>query len=304
MKKAIMLLIMCSLFWFSGPNKASAILLVDSGPAAAGGPNIFATDGIAQFLAQQFTLLTGATITEIAPFLGRIGTGPDPVVMVQVTNAIGPGTQPSNVFFQTLLTVNNPLPSAAFLPISTSFFLEAGTYFLVLSSDAELANSAVWGQDAPTDIGPDFRAFGPDINFAFPPASVFTGDFGDDLGLRISGDPISEALIDIKPGSDPNSINPRSRGVIPVAILTTDTFDATAMDPTTILFGATGTEASPMQSALEDVDGDGDTDMILHFKTEDTGILCGATSASLTGETSGGQRIQGSDSINTVGCKN
>jgi hypothetical protein len=109
--------------------------------------------------------------------------------------------------------------------------------------------------------------------------------------------------IDIKPGSFPNSINPKSKGVIPVAILTTGAFDATTVDPTTVLFGATGTETVPVHSALEDVDGDGDTDMILHFNTQDTGILCGDTAASLTGETFGGVAIKGSDSIKTVGCK-
>jgi len=98
--------------------------------------------------------------------------------------------------------------------------------------------------------------------------------------------------------------------VIPVAILTTSMaagesvdFDATTVDPTTVLFGATGSEAAPVQSALEDVDLDGDTDMILHFDTQDTGIVCGDTSASLTGETFSGQAIEGSDSIKTVGCK-
>jgi hypothetical protein len=109
--------------------------------------------------------------------------------------------------------------------------------------------------------------------------------------------------IDIKPGSFPNSLNPRSKGKIPVAILTTETFDATTVDPGTVLFGATGIEAAPVHSALEDVDGDGDTDLILHFNTQDTGIVCGDTSAFLTGETLDGQMIEGSDSINTVGCE-
>jgi len=109
--------------------------------------------------------------------------------------------------------------------------------------------------------------------------------------------------IDIKPGSYPNSINPKSKGKIPVAILTTGTFDATTVDPATVRFGATGTEAAPVQSALEDVNGDGDTDMILHFNTQDTGIKCGDTSASLTGQTLSGQAIKGADAIQTVGCK-
>jgi len=43
--------------------------------------------------------------------------------------------------------------------------------------------------------------------------------------------------IDIKPGSYPNSINPNSNGVIPVAILTTPSFDATTVDPLSVKFG-------------------------------------------------------------------
>jgi concanavalin A-like lectin/glucanase superfamily protein len=114
---------------------------------------------------------------------------------------------------------------------------------------------------------------------------------------------VTNVAIDITPGSFPNSINPKSKGTVPVAILTTNAFDATTVDPTTVRFGRTGTEAAPVQFALEDVDGDGDTDMILHFNTQDTGIVCGDTSASLTGETFGGQAIAGSDSIKTAGCK-
>jgi streptogramin lyase len=121
-------------------------------------------------------------------------------------------------------------------------------------------------------------------------------------GLTFSTSTPKRISIDIKPASFPNNINPRSAGVIPVAILTTDSFDATTVDWTTVRFGATGTEAAPVRFALEDVDGDGDIDMILHFTTQSTGIACGETSASLTGETFGGQMIQGADSIHTVGC--
>jgi hypothetical protein len=109
--------------------------------------------------------------------------------------------------------------------------------------------------------------------------------------------------IDIKPGSFPNSINPRNNGVIPVAILTTNTFNAATVSPTTVRFGPTGTEAAPVQFALEDVDGDGDVDLILHFNTEDTGIVCGVTSAAVGGRTTGGQPIRGTDSVRTVGCR-
>lgn len=109
--------------------------------------------------------------------------------------------------------------------------------------------------------------------------------------------------IDIKPATFSNSINTKSKGKIPVAILTTDSFDAASVDPTTVLFGATGIEAAPVHSSMEDVDGDGDLDMVLLFVTQDTGITCGDTSASLTGELFSGVRFEGSDSIETVACK-
>lgn len=87
-----------------------------------------------------------------------------------------------------------------------------------------------------------------------------------------------------------------------MAILSTSSFDATTVDPTTVHFGATGTEATSVHSSIEDVDGDGTPDLVLQFKTKDTGIQCGMTSASLTGNTTGGQPIRGSDTIVTVGC--
>jgi sugar lactone lactonase YvrE len=122
-------------------------------------------------------------------------------------------------------------------------------------------------------------------------------------GIALDLEVFIQVAIDIKPGSDPNSINPKSKGNIPVAILTTGDFDATTVDPLSVEFGPDGATESHGRGHIEDVDGDGDDDLVLHFRTQDTGIQCGDTSASLTGETFSGQMIEGSDSINTVGCK-
>lgn len=107
--------------------------------------------------------------------------------------------------------------------------------------------------------------------------------------------------IDIKPGSDPNSINPQSKGVISVAILTDAGFDASTVDALSLHFGPGGAGEFHGRGHVEDADGDGDLDLVLHFKTERTEIQCGDTEATLTG-TAGGQNIAGTDAIQTVGC--
>ncbi len=118
----------------------------------------------------------------------------------------------------------------------------------------------------------------------------------DILTVTVNG----EVYIDIKPGSYPNSINPGSNGVISVAILTTDDFDASTVDVTTVQFGPDGAEQCKRKAAIEDVDGDGNLDMVLHFKVKETGIQAGDTDATLTGQTYDGVSIEGTDSIRTV----
>ncbi|MES2355505.1 MAG: hypothetical protein V4568_14105 [Pseudomonadota bacterium] len=134
-------------------------------------------------------------------------------------------------------------------------------------------------------------------------------DFADgDLHFQTYLMPVVKSLIDIKPGDFSNHINVKSNGRIPVAILTTGaadntaTFNAATVDPATVRFGLTGTEATPVHIALEDVDGDGDVDLILHFNTQEIGVKCGEASATLTAKTFEGKTVQGTDSIKTLGC--
>ena len=118
---------------------------------------------------------------------------------------------------------------------------------------------------------------------------------------------IIEVDIDINPGSFPNSINLTSTGLIPVAILTTDDFDATTVDHTTVSFAGAyeahiNSKSGEIKRHEEDVDGDGDIDLVFHFITPETGIDCLDDVASLNGLTFSGEPIGGVDSVNIVGC--
>ena len=86
---------------------------------------------------------------------------------------------------------------------------------------------------------------------------------------------IIKVSIDIKPGSDPNSINIESEGVISVAILTCPEFDAASVNPNTVTMGNGDGSDTPvakkndnLMANIEDVDNDGDLDLVLHFKTQ------------------------------------
>ncbi len=130
--------------------------------------------------------------------------------------------------------------------------------------------------------------------------------------------------IDIKPGSCPNPLNPKkSKGVLPVAVLGTQEFDVTTIDPHAILLGREGIEGrvAPIRSDYEDVatpfegelcdchdlNGDGYLDLTLKFETQELieqlelNEVAGETiSLSLSGnlkEEEGGNPIEGEDCI-------
>jgi hypothetical protein len=101
-----------------------------------------------------------------------------------------------------------------------------------------------------------------------------------------------------------NLVDPDSWFPIPVAVLTTSTFNAKTVDPDSVRFGRQGTEAAPHhRPVLVDVDHDGDRDLLLFFKIRETGLRCGDTKAVLTGKTKDGKEIRGEDRIKTIGCR-
>jgi len=102
--------------------------------------------------------------------------------------------------------------------------------------------------------------------------------------------------IDIKPGSDPNSINPKSMGLVPVAILGSADFDVIEVDIATVTFGPEG--AAPVHDGhLEDVNGDGLTDLVVHFVQKETGLSDSDTEAELNGATLDGTEFCGMDDV-------
>ena len=103
--------------------------------------------------------------------------------------------------------------------------------------------------------------------------------------------------VDIKPGSDPNSINRKSRGNIPVAVFSSSDFDATTL--LNVMFA--GAMALDIGQSPQDIDGDGLLDQVFHFATQEAVDLeLGDVEACLTGETPDGTPFVGCDSVRIV----
>ena len=120
--------------------------------------------------------------------------------------------------------------------------------------------------------------------------SLPLGGFGD----IVVGLPVG---IDVRPGSTTNPINLGALGVVPVAILGSASFDPRTVDPATVRFAG-----APLRrvAGFSDVNGDGFADLLLQFDIPKLALARDATSAELTGQTTAGTMIRGTDAVTVV----
>ena len=105
--------------------------------------------------------------------------------------------------------------------------------------------------------------------------------------------------IDIRSGSDADSINcSNPKEIITVAIIGTSDFDVTQVDTRTVEFE--GAFEMNMQGYFEDIDGDGDIDLVFRFRMGDTVLRCEDTEGKLTGLLVDGTSFEGKDAVRMV----
>lgn len=136
------------------------------------------------------------------------------------------------------------------------------------------------------------------------PGQIDVFDVVDPASENLQIQPVQlTTAVDIKPLNEPNTLNCSNENeVITVAVHTTEYFDALSLDHTTVRFeGAAETHVDKKTGIPrrheEDVDGDGDLDLILHFRQGDTTLTCASTEATLTGQTFDGVFITGTDAV-------
>lgn len=137
----------------------------------------------------------------------------------------------------------------------------------------------------------------------------------DNIYVRKEQGPVVDCFIDIKPQACPNPFNVKSKGVLPVAILGTEDFDVTTIEPASIRLEG----VAPIRSTVEDVSTpvwqpqydcdcvtegeDGFPDLTMKFDTREiVGVLGDVVDGqvlelTLTGEMTDGTQIEGKDCI-------
>jgi hypothetical protein len=105
--------------------------------------------------------------------------------------------------------------------------------------------------------------------------------------------------VDIKPGSYPNCFNSDTHGVIPIAILGSEDFDVTILDPTTVSLDGQAVRVkgkSGNAGSYEDVNDDGYTDLVVQIM--DDGIYDQGTGTGIkTAVSYDGVPFEGQDSL-------
>jgi PKD repeat protein len=119
-----------------------------------------------------------------------------------------------------------------------------------------------------------------------------------------------EVAIDVKPGDTQNVINMGSNGVIPVAFLSSETFDATTIDPVTValrgedftsgLVRMRGKNGAVPQATITDIDGDGHNDLLVHIETEKLADYDLETVIEIGARTAAGEVVLGSDILTVI----
>jgi hypothetical protein len=140
-------------------------------------------------------------------------------------------------------------------------------------------------------------------------------------GRTLSGDPIvghativpvnCEELIqiDVDPFNASNVVRPNDDYTITVGIMGMNTAHgdninldpAAEIDPATLKFGL-GEAGNVMIPVTGDFDGDSNSDLLVGFSMQDSGIACGDTELEVTGEMYSGLPIIATDTIETTDC--
>lgn len=289
---------------------ASAIALITAGSLANAATEIENNDSVST--AQNIVLnggnasinaaISSSNDVDYYSFYGKAGE----VVRIDIDNGTG-----GNESVDTILTVVGPAPAYEVLRmVDDSDDIDAGSdsledaridaFVLPTTGKYQIAVSRFATFIFKSSSGPVAIKYDP-LAFLYGKVPSEKGDYtlviGDDAPT------VQQVAIDIKPGSgDYAPINLKSKGKIPVAIISSPLFEALNVDVNSLTFGANGDEESLVKCNYtgDDVNGDGHLDRICHFDNQLTGFDETSLEGVLRGTTLDGKPFEGRGFLKVV----
>lgn len=191
------------------------------------------------------------------------GDGSDTYV-VQFGNLAGPVTvADSGTTGSDSLTVEGT-PGADSFTLTSNRVQNGSETVIIANPIDDLTVEGGGGSDSTTIVG-----------YTAPISTLTVDGSGGANMVTIQGDPppgvtlnLVAAVQTVQIEVRQQSLNLASNGVIAVAMFTTASFNAATVDVGSVIFAG----AHAVRGVLEDADGDGDLDLILHFRTQDTNL--------------------------------
>jgi len=211
------------------------------------------------------------------------------------------------VFPAQVLRVNLPAGTFAFGTDLIPFYGLSGTGSIILSTGESFVYSpgfVPWTWDFFGVHSSEIISW---VEFKYDNDYLALDNFSYLPGTFVPGQPCPTSIgmtIDIKPDSSANPVNPKSNGMLPVVVFGSPGLDTSQIDVGSLRLGVTGVEAPPHKNRFfQDVNWDGDTDLVLDFRIPDTGMTCTTNQLLMTGQLLSGLPIAGSDVVKPVGCQ-
>jgi hypothetical protein len=264
-----------------------------------------------QYVGPLFTLEKPTTITEIGGFFynrcvssdGNVPISPCPPLKVELRLSVSGVPDTSEVLATYNLgpnLVSDP-PMYGYAFATPNVLLPAGDYFAIFApEDHDIGILLACGMGCFPEPSASYFAGFATFGVLHPLSNRSLIEYNEGA-VRVLGTTREfAATIDIRPGAFPNTIKLHSGGTVAVAILSSGTFDATTVDPMSVLLAGEPVQirknGTPMAS-LVDVDGDGLADLLVHFATSDLQLTPSDTVAALRATTFDGASVTGQDSV-------
>lgn len=123
------------------------------------------------------------------------------------------------------------------------------------------------------------------------------------------GIPTSDpSQLEVRPG-EPNELNIKSQQIFPVALITDvegPISEPEAIDLSSLRFGSSGDPLAQIvekKTSIRDANGDGTEDLIVWFKTAETGIDCDDSEVEIIGQNLSGEQFSAIDYVIVSGCQ-